>query len=65
MQSNFATNAVGIFICALLLIPLALALYALNRQKKYNLLFGVWMVYLTYGVARAICLLRFIGKQKI
>ena len=52
------------FIMVLLIIPLILAFKISNGQKRYKLLLGVWMVYLTYGVARAICLFRFLSRTK-
>ena len=50
----------------LLVVPFTLSLSLLHRRGGYKLLFSLTMVYLTYGVARSICLFRFLsdGRKK-
>jgi len=63
-KSAVAWSVLFAFILILLIVPFTLSFWMLSRRREYKLFFNVSMIYLTYGVARAICLFRFIRRKE-
>ena len=62
-RNAVALSLLTFFLILLLTVPVALTLPVMKRANKHSLLASISMVYLTYGIARAICLLRFLRKK--
>jgi GT2 family glycosyltransferase len=62
-QNVVALSLLTFFLILLLTVPFALSLQVMKRANNHNLFINISMVYLTYGIARAICLLSYLRKK--
>ncbi|MFX0204027.1 MAG: hypothetical protein ACFFCW_48635, partial [Candidatus Hodarchaeota archaeon] len=63
-QDPVALTVLSTVILIALMVPFGLAIAALRGRRQYKLLFGLAVVYLSYGIGRAVCLFRFLSRKE-